>query len=110
MSWLFVTFGFRTTGALVNAAVTARNIMEHETLFRTNIACNLIYVANIVVQLAALYVILKPVNRTLAFAAAICRLVFALMWSAAALDALGALRLLGDAAYLPGVTPLRGDG
>lgn len=84
-----------------NAPETARNIMANETLFRINIACNLIYSATIGVLLAALYVILKPVNRTLALAAAFCRLVVALMWSATALNMLGALRLLGDAAYLP---------
>ncbi|MBI1807160.1 MAG: DUF4386 domain-containing protein [Ignavibacteria bacterium] len=84
-----------------NAAETARNIMAHETLFRLNIACNLLYVVNIVVLLSALYVILKPVNRNLALVAAFCRLVFALMWGVTALDTLGALRLLGDAAYLP---------
>lgn len=84
-----------------NAVDTARNIMAHETLFRINIACNLIYVVNIVVLLAALYVILKPVNRNLALVAAFCRLVFALMWGVTALNTLGALRLLGDAAYLP---------
>ena len=83
-----------------NAVDTARNIMAHETLFRLNIACNLIYVVNVVVLLAALYVILKPVNRNLALVAAFCRLVFALMWCVTALDSLRALRLLGDAAYL----------
>jgi hypothetical protein len=45
-----------------NAAETALNIKAHETLFRINIACNLIYVVSLVVLLAALYVILKPVN------------------------------------------------
>jgi hypothetical protein len=84
-----------------NAAETARNIMAHETLFRISIACNLIYVVNLVVLLAALYVILKPVNRTLALVAAFCRLLLALMWCVTALNTLGALRLLGDAAYLP---------
>lgn len=84
-----------------NAVDTARNIMAHETLFRINIACNLIYVVNVVVLLAALYVVLKPVNRNLALVAAFCRLVFALMWGVTALNTLGALRLLGDAAYLP---------
>lgn len=84
-----------------NAPETARNIMANETLFRINIACNLIYSAAIGVLLAALYVILKPVNRTLALVAAFCRLVVALMWSATALNMLSALRLLGDAAYLP---------
>ncbi len=83
-----------------NAVDTARNIMTHETLFRINIAGNLIYVANIVVLLSALYVILKPVNRNLALAAAFCRLVYALMWVVTALNMLGALRFLGDAAYL----------
>ena len=84
-----------------NAVDTARNMMAHETLFRLNIACNLIYVVNVVVLLAALYVILKPVNRHLALIATFCRLVFALMWCVTALNTLGALRLLGNAAYLP---------
>ncbi|MGA2904587.1 MAG: DUF4386 domain-containing protein [Candidatus Korobacteraceae bacterium] len=84
-----------------NAAETARNIMAHETLFRINIACNLLYVVSLVVLLAALYMILKPVNRNLALVAALCRLLLALMWCVTALNTLGALRLLGDAAYLP---------
>jgi len=84
-----------------NAVDTAKNIMAHETLFRLNIACNLIYVVNIVVLLAALYVIFKPVNGNLALVATFCRLVFALMWGVTALNTLGALRLLGNAAYLP---------
>lgn len=87
-----------------NAADTARNIMAHETLFRINIASNLIYVVTIVALLSALYVILKPVNRNLALVAAFCRLVLALMWGVTALNSLGALRLLSDAAYL-GLSP-----
>src|ERR1700683_3266403 len=58
-----------------NAAETARNLMAHETLFRINIACNLIYVVSIVVLLAALYVILQRANRNLALVAAFCRLI-----------------------------------
>lgn len=84
-----------------NAVDTARNISAHETLFRLNIACNLVYVLNIGVLLAALYVIFKPVNQSLALVAAICRLVLALMWVITALNTLGALRLLGNAPYLP---------
>ncbi|MCJ7481806.1 MAG: DUF4386 domain-containing protein [Thermodesulfovibrionales bacterium] len=83
-----------------NAAETARNIMAHETLFRINIACNLIYAVTIIAMLAALYVILKPVNRNLALVAAFCRLVVALMWGVTALNMLGALRLLGGGTYL----------
>ena len=84
-----------------NAVDTARNIMAHETLFRLNIACNLIYLLNIVVMLTALYVILKPVSQPLALVATFFRLIVALMWGVTALNMLGALRLLGDAAYLP---------
>ena len=83
-----------------NALSTARNILAHETLFRINIACNLIYTVNIVVLFSALYVILKPVNQNLALIAAFCRLILAILWSITALNTLGALRLLGDATYL----------
>ena len=83
-----------------NAVDTARNIMAHETRFRFYMACNLLYVANVAVLLAALYVILKPVNYGLALAAAFCRLILAMMWAFTALNMLGALRLLGDAPYL----------
>jgi hypothetical protein len=84
-----------------NAVDTARNITAHETLFRINLACNLIYVVTVLALLSALYVILKPVDRNLALVAAFCRLVFALTWGITSLNSLGALRLLGDAAYLP---------
>ncbi len=83
-----------------NAVETARNIVANELLFRINIACDLMYVLTVVVLLAALYVILKPVNRILALVAAFCRLLLALMWVVTVLNMLGALRLLGDAAYL----------
>ncbi len=83
-----------------NAAETARYIMANETLFRINIACNLIYVVNAGALLAALYMILKPVNRNLALVAAFCRLVYALMWVVTALNMLGALRLIGGGTYL----------
>lgn len=84
-----------------NAVDTARNIMAHETMFRINIVCNLIYAVIVMVLLSALYVILRPINRHLALLAAFCRFVYALTWGIAALNILSALRLLGDAAYLP---------
>ena len=84
-----------------NAVDTARNIMAHETLFRLNIACNLIYLVNIVVMLTALYVVLKPVSQPLALAAAFFRLIVALMWGVTALNMLGALRLLGACRACP---------
>ena len=84
-----------------NAVDTARNIMANETLFRINIACNLVYAATIIVLLCALYQIFKPVNRTLALVGAMFWMIVALMWSVAAINMLGALRLLGNASYLP---------
>ena len=83
-----------------DAVETARNIMAHEIRFRLSIACNLLYVATVAVLLAALYVILKPVGRTLALLAAFWRLVYASMWVLMSLNLLTALRLLNGADYL----------
>src|SRR5437879_9735808 len=83
-----------------NAAETARNIVAHERQFRVTVICFLTYSASVVVLLAALYVILKPVNRGLALVGALFRLVFALLWLLSTLNMLGALRLLGSAPYL----------
>ena len=83
-----------------NAAETARNLVAHETQVRVIATCFLTYSASVIVLLAALYVILKPVNQGLALVGALFRLVFALMWLLGTLNMLGALRLLGSASYL----------
>jgi len=83
-----------------NATETARNIMAHETQFRVAVICFLIYSASVVVLLAALYVILKPINQGLALVGALFRLVFAMLWLLSTLNMLGALRLLGSTSYL----------
>src|SRR6266404_4244823 len=83
-----------------NAAETARNIVSHERQLRLAVTCFLIYSADVIVLLAALYVILKPVNRGLALVGALFRLVFAVLWLLTALNLLGALRLLSSAPYL----------
>jgi len=83
-----------------NAAETARNIMAHETQFRVALTCFLTYSASVIVLLAALYLILKPVDRGLALVGALFRLVFAIMWLLSTLNMLGALRLLSGASYL----------
>ena len=58
-----------------DAATTANNIMDSEWLFRISIVSDLIMLAFDVVVALALYVVLKPVNRSLALLAAIFRLV-----------------------------------
>jgi Domain of unknown function (DUF4386) len=83
-----------------NAAETARNIVAHERAFRLTVICFLLYSAGVLVLLAALYVILRPVNRGLALAGALFRLIFALLWLLSTLNLLSALRLLGSAKYL----------
>jgi hypothetical protein len=83
-----------------NAADTARNILAHETQFRLALICFITYGICAIVLLSALYVIFAPVNRGLALAGALFRLVFAILWLIAPLNSLAALRLLGDAPYL----------
>src|SRR5216110_3505723 len=90
-----------------NAADTARNILTHETQFRLALICFIAYGIGAIVLLSALYVIFAPVNRGLALAGALFRLVFAILWLIAPLNSLAALRLLGDAPYLKVFEPER---
>src|SRR5438445_3285693 len=90
-----------------NAADTARNILAHETQFRLALICFIAYGIGAIVLLTALYVVLAPVNRGLALAGALFRLVFAMLWLIAPLNSLAALRLLGDARYLKVFEPDR---
>ena len=90
-----------------NAADTARNILAHQTQFRVALTCFIAYGIGAIVLLTALYVILAPVNRGLALAGALFRLVFAMLWLIAPLNSLAALRLLGDANYLKVFEPDR---
>src|SRR5438477_7896794 len=104
LAFALVVFGnYVLLGPLViprNAVDTARNILAHQTQFRFAAVCFLTYAVGVVVLLSALYVILAPVNRGLALAGALFRLVFAMLWLIAPLNSLAALRLLGDTPYL----------
>jgi hypothetical protein len=82
-----------------DSAGTARNILAHEQLFRLGIVCDLLYAAGTVAFLSALYVILKPINRNLAFLASAWRLVYAVTWVVLVLNLFSALRLLSGADY-----------
>ena len=90
-----------------NAAETARNILAHQTQFRVALTCFITYGIGVIVYLTALYVVLAPVNRGLALAGALFRLVFAMLWLIAPLNSLAALRLLGDIPYLKVFEPDR---
>jgi len=111
LAFALVVFGnYVLLGPLViprNAADTARNILAHQTQFRAALTCFITYDIGAIVLATALYVILAPVNRGLALAGALFRIVFAIVWLIAPVNSLGALRLLGDAPYLKIFEPER---
>src|SRR5262249_12233228 len=83
-----------------NAAETARRIMASEKLFRLGIASDLITFAIDVGLIAALYIVLRPVHRGLALAAAFWRLIETAVMVVAIVNNFGVLRLLSGAPYL----------
>lgn len=111
LAFFLVVFGnYALLGPLMvsrNAVDTARNILAHQTQFRCALVCFITYGIGDIVLLSALYVIFAPVNRGLALAGALFRLVFVMLWLVAPLNSLGALRLLGDASYLKVFEPER---
>jgi hypothetical protein len=104
LTFAIVVFGnFVLLGPLIvprNAADTARNILAHETQFRAALTCFISYGIGTIVVSIALFVMLEPINRGLALAGVLFRVVFAMLWLIAPLNSLAALRLLGDAPYL----------
>src|SRR5206468_4713566 len=84
LAFVLVVFGnYVLLGPLIvprNAVDTARNILAHETQFRLALTCFIAYNIGAVVLATALYVILAPVNRGLALACELFRVVFAMLW------------------------------
>ena len=58
-----------------------------------------------IVLLAALYVILRPISRGISLLAAFCKLIYVLFWFICLLDVFGALRLLGSTGSLQTLGP-----
>lgn len=83
-----------------DAAATASNIMGNEGKFRAGIICYLIVIVCDVVVAWALYVFLKPVNKSISLLAAWFRLVYASIFAMALVNYLNVLHLLGGADYL----------
>lgn len=80
-------------------AQTARNILAHERLFRIGIVGDVVYCVGVIVLLAALYVILMPVDQNLALLAALGRLVHGFTYLLVTINLFTALRLLNGADY-----------
>jgi len=94
---------FYVRGQLVvsgNAAQTALNIVAHERLFRLGIAGNLAVFAIDVVLIVALYVVLNPVNRSLAVLALAWGLIETATLVVVTLSDFDVLRILSGAEYL----------
>src|SRR5450759_4398862 len=94
---------FYVRGQLVvsgNAAQTALNIVAHERLFRPGIASNLAVFAIDVALIAALYVVLKPVNSSLALLAVGWGLIETAILVLVTLSDFDVLRILSGAEYL----------
>ena len=98
---IFAEFYVRTRLiAFDNAAQTVRNILAHERLFRLGIASNLTVFAVDVVLIVALYVVLMPVNRSLALLAMAWGLVETAILVVVTLTDFDVLRYLSGADYL----------
>jgi Domain of unknown function (DUF4386) len=83
-----------------DAAATASNVMASEGLFRLGVLVDSVVVLLEIVVIAILYVLLGPVNRTLALVAAFARLAMTIVMAVNVFNSLGVLLLLGDAEYL----------
>src|SRR5712691_1025365 len=83
-----------------DAVQTARNIMAHERLFRLGTASNLAVFAIDVVLIMALYVVLMPVNRSLALLATGWGLIETATLVVVTLSDFEVLRILSGADYL----------
>jgi hypothetical protein len=90
---------------LSSLADTARNIIEHELLYRLGIAANLAVFALDVVLITALYVALEPVNRFIALLAAFIRVVETAIMVVATLNDVAVLRLLSGVDYMRAFDP-----
>ena len=83
-----------------DAKTTANNILANELLFRIGICSFTIVIVLDVVVAWALYVLLKPVNKSLSLLAAWFRLVYATIFGIALANLFSVLRLLSDADFV----------
>jgi Domain of unknown function (DUF4386) len=83
-----------------SAAITAANIISSENLFRLGLAADLLTFALDVIIVVGTYLILRPVNRSLAIFGLAWRLVETAVVAVMALNTFQILTLLSDSAYV----------
>ncbi|HLO31476.1 MAG TPA: DUF4386 domain-containing protein [Anaerolineales bacterium] len=94
---------FYVPGKLIvsgDAGITASNILASEGLFRMSIASELVILLSEIVLSILLYVLLKPVNKTLSLVAAVSRLAMTTIHGVNLLNHFFVLLLVGGAGYL----------
>ncbi len=101
LNWAFVLSEFIVAE---NVMATAKNIMANELLFRIGITIELIMSIGLVVLATALYITLKPVNKSLALLGLSLKLVEAALVAAIVLVSFIALQILNSQAYLTAFT------
>ena len=103
---IFAEFFIRSSLIVVgDATATATNIAASEPLFRAGIASDLIMLVCDVLVALALYVVLKPVNKSLSLLAAFFRLVHAAVYGVNLLNLVVVALLAGGAGYLAALQP-----
>jgi hypothetical protein len=83
-----------------DAGTTASNIMASQGLFRMSIGVELVILLSEIVLSILLYVLLRPVNKTLSLVAAVSRLAMTTIHGVNLLNLFVVLLLLGGAGYL----------
>lgn len=83
-----------------DAATTAGNVMASDGLFRLGIVVDSVVILLEIVLIGILYVLLRPVSRTLALIAAFARLAMTTVMAVNLFNSLGVLLLLSGAGYL----------
>jgi hypothetical protein len=94
---------FYVPGKLIvssDAVTTASNIMASQGLFRMSMGAELVILLSEIVLSVLLYVLLKPVNKTLSLVAAVSRLTMTAIHGVNLLNHFIVLLLLGGAGYL----------
>jgi len=101
-TWAFAFYARSTLIVADNASETFDNIVAHERLFRISIVSDLMMGAGVMVLIVALWVLLRPVNRNIAFLAVVWRLVDPLL-CVITLSSFPVLFLTSGAEYLQGI-------
>lgn len=76
---------------------TVRKLAEHPASVRLYFGCAALYGIGLLVIIAAFYQVLRPIGKGLAWLAALCRFVYAVLWFTMLLDLFWVLRLMGGA-------------